>query len=134
MALCIILLAVVLCVIWGNSLLPGQESGEVSGGIAQLLGKILPFLLTDTGELVLRKLGHFSEFAALGLVLCWLFGMLRCRLAAPILCGVLAAFMDEGIQFFIPGRCSSIVDVGIDTLGVLTGTLVLFCVWKARKR
>lgn len=128
--LCSVLLAAILAFIWGNSALPGKTSGALSGWVGQLLSRILPFLTTESGLHILRKLAHFSEFALLGMILCWLFCMTMERKAwkffLPLLCGAAAACIDETIQIFSPGRYCSIVDVGIDTSGVLTGIIVLY--------
>ncbi len=126
--LCGALLAVNLAFIWGNSALPGDTSGQISSGLlAQLIG-IFPFL-ESMGEVVLRKLGHFSEFACLGLLLKWMASLLGQKgfhgIALPLLPGVLTACADETIQIFSPGRYSSLIDVWIDVSGVLTGILLL---------
>ena len=121
----------ILCFIWGNSLLPGEDSGELSGFVGQLLQKLLPFLDLEsgTGMHLLRKAAHFSEFAALGLSFTWFYGMLSKKrlwsLALPLMSGASAAAIDETIQLFSPDRGPSIKDVGIDTCGVITGILVL---------
>ena len=120
-----------LCFIWGNSLLPGKDSGELSGFVGMLLQKLLPFLnlQSETGMHFLRKAAHFSEFAALGMSFTWLFGMLSGKkawsLSLPLICGATAAAIDETIQLFSPDRGPSIKDVGIDTCGVITGIAVL---------
>lgn len=132
---CGILLAGILAFIWGNSAMPGEESGALSGWVGQLLQRLLPFLdlESESGMHLLRKAAHFSEFAALGFCLRWLFGMLTNKgwtsLILPFGCGVLAACIDETIQIFSPGRHSSIVDVSIDSAGVLTGVLLLTLCW-----
>ena len=131
MALCVTLLVLLLTFIWGNSLLPGKDSGALSGLVGQVLGTLLPFLdfSTQIGGFILRKFAHFSEFAALGMVLTWLFGMTqhkKCLLfALPVLCGTTAACIDETIQIFSPDRHASLVDVSIDSAGVVTGVIVL---------
>ena len=128
-ALCGAFLAAILAFIWGNSAMPGEASGALSGWAGTLLGKLAPFLSTEAGLHFLRKAAHFSEFAALGMTLAWMFGMIsRRRLwqySLPLLCGAAAACIDETIQIFSPGRYSSITDVLIDCSGVLTGCLVL---------
>lgn len=129
--LCSALLISLLIFIWGNSLLPSQESGELSGFVGSFLQTILPFLdlSSQRGMHCLRKAAHFSEFAALGMGFTWLYGMTISKkvwaLFLPLLTGFLAASIDETIQLFSPGRYCSIVDVGIDTAGVFTGILVL---------
>lgn len=121
----------ILCFIWGNSLLPGQDSGELSGFVGMLLQKLLPFLdlQSEMGLHLLRKAAHFSEFAALGMSFTWLYGMVAKKrlwsLVLPLLCGSGAAAIDETIQLFSPDRGPSIKDVGIDTAGVITGIAVL---------
>lgn len=120
-----------LCFIWGNSLLPGKDSGNLSGFVGMLLQKLLPFLdlQSETGMYLLRKAAHFSEFAALGMSFAWLFGMLSEKrlwsLSLPLISGATAAAIDETIQIFSPDRGPSIKDVCIDTCGVITGIVVL---------
>lgn len=120
-----------LCFIWGNSLLPGEDSGQLSGFVGTLLQKLLPFLdlQSETGMYLLRKAAHFSEFAALGMSFAWLYGMLSKKklwaLSLPLICGVAAAAIDETIQLFSPDRGPSLKDVCIDTCGVITGIAVL---------
>ena len=131
LALCGAFLAAVLTFIWGNSLLPGKDSGELSGFVGTVLQAILPFLdlQSEQGMHILRKLAHFSEFAALGLGFTWLWGMLCEKklpsLALPLLCGFCAAAIDETIQIFSPDRGPSVKDVLIDTAGVVTGIVFL---------
>lgn len=121
--LCIALLIANLAFIWGNSLLPG----EVSGALSQWLKELLRFGGEDpsAGHGLLRKIAHFTEFACLGACLSWLFGMLRKQSWLPLLCGFLAACLDETIQVFVPDRGPAIWDVGIDTAGVCLGIAAL---------
>ena len=136
LTVCIILLCGWLAFIWGNSMTPGNVSGEMSGWVSQLLGKLLPFLSPDAtnGHWLVRKIAHFSEFAILGALLRWLFAMLMAnkalRFFLPLGCGMAAAVIDECIQLISPGRVCSFMDMCIDWSGVLTGVslLVLACV------
>lgn len=120
--------------IWGNSMLPGSESQQLSDGFLRWLG----FLLEPLGEyasLVLRKAAHFSEFACLGVLLAGFFR--RRNLGTAALCGLLSACVDESIQLFSPGRSSSLVDVWIDFAGVLTGIVLLHfghILWKKTRK
>lgn len=128
---CVALLVAWLAVIWGNSMTPGQVSGQLSGWASALLGKILPFLSPDAehGHLLVRKLAHFSEFAILGLLFGWLFSLLAekklHRFLFTLGCGMVCAVIDEFIQSFSPGRVCSFWDMCIDWSGVLTGIGVL---------
>lgn len=127
MRLCVALTACCLVFIWGNSLLPGEISGAISDFVKNILAALF-----EQGEpepessgFLLRKMAHFTEFTALGLCLCWLFGMLKKGKLAPFLCGGLAACVDESIQLFVPDRGPSLRDVCIDSGGVLLGVILL---------
>lgn len=140
MAVCISLLCLNLAFIWGNSLLPGQFSAMLSNWFHTVLSAVIPFssAVVGQGDGLLRKLAHFSEFMMLGILLSWLYAMLvmqqKHRVCLSALSGGLAACIDETIQRFIPGRCGCITDVGIDSLGVLTGLLLFFIGYRIIQR
>ena len=125
--LCTALLICNLVFIWGNSLLPGEISGAFSDWVKSLLAQLLPMGPDDgsSGGL-LRKVAHFTEFTALGMLLAWLHGMLQKGKLQPFLWGILAASVDETIQCFVPDRGPGIKDVCIDSAGVLTGIILLW--------
>ena len=124
--LCITLLLCNLVFIWGNSLLPGEVSGALSDWVKSLLEAFLRAGPEDAvGGGLLRKLAHFTEFAALGMVLSWLFGMLEKKTVYPFLSGVAAACVDETIQMFVPDRGPGIRDVLIDSCGIVAGMILL---------
>lgn len=123
-----LLLCANLALIWGNSLLPGQASGNLSGGVMAFLQKLLAISEENLAfaELLLRKAAHFTEFCSLGLILTWLLLILHRKApTAPLLAGLLAACVDETIQIYTPGRASSLVDVWIDMAGVACGMMLL---------
>ena len=135
MRLCAALLVMNLAFIWGNSLLPGDISGAFSDWVKGLISALLP----GEGDVpggggLLRKLAHFTEFATLGLCLCWLMGMLRRHTGLAWIFGVAAACVDETIQRFVPGRGPSIRDVAIDSCGVAVGILLLLAGYTVRKK
>ena len=132
--ICLTWLVLNLCFIWGNSLLPGPISGAISNWVKELLLTVLAPILPQgvgagAGGGLLRKFAHFTEFACLGMCLRWLFGMLRRKkweqLLFPFGAGVLTACMDETIQIFVPGRGPGLKDVGIDTLGLTLGIVII---------
>lgn len=137
--LCCVLTALNLALIWGNSVLPGEVSMELSDGFLALMGQGVP-AFARIGSILIRKLAHFSEFACLGLLLGWMFHGEAARgfrgFAVPALLGTLAACVDETIQRYVPGRESSLIDVWIDIGGVCTGILLLrlgYCYIRRRK-
>lgn len=127
MRLCTIALVCNLIFIWGNSLLPGEVSGAFSDWVKEILARLFSGASeAPSGDGLLRKIAHFTEFTCLGMCLGWLFGMLEKGKLLPFGCGVLAAAVDETIQRFVPDRGPSIRDVCIDSAGVLTGMVLLY--------
>jgi len=85
----------------------------------------------------LRKLGHFSEYFVLGVLIAralrdergW---QLHHALMAVALAGSYAV-TDELHQRFVPGRTAAAGDVVIDTLGAAAAQIVLALRWPRRR-
>lgn len=120
-----VLLLANICFIWGNSMLPGSASQELSGDVMGWVG----FLLQAFGEYaekVLRKIAHLAEFCSLGFLLSLSLRLLGDKgLSRPLLFGLVIACVDETIQIFSPDRASSLMDVWIDMAGVAGGIILL---------
>ena len=121
-----LLLIVTLCMIWGNSLVPGKESGDLSRRVfAWLVGHHVPI----PSEHFLRKAAHFTEFAVVGVeyaLLFWLRGGLCFQsMSNAAFAALLTALTDETIQMFVSERGSALTDVLLDFGGSLTG--IAFC-------
>ena len=131
MILCTALLIAVLAFIWGNSLTSGEDSGNLSGSIMEWINAFLRLDESGAERLhhLIRKMAHFTEFACLGLLLTWQFGMIGEKkghlVCMPLFCGMAAACVDETIQVFTPDRGPSLIDVWIDTAGVTAGIAIL---------
>ena len=129
--LCRILLVLNLALIWGNSLLSGAESGQMSSGIVALVLELMriPASFSDSLHLVIRKLAHLTEFACLGALISWHLKLVKEKRVYQICLAVLIAMavglVDETIQLFTPDRGPSLVDVWIDTLGAVLGMLAV---------
>ena len=126
---CAALLIANLAFIWGNSMLPAEISAAFSSFVKGLLFGFSGSGGGDGGIGLLRKIAHFSEFACLGVLLGWLMGLLKKRGWRALSLGFAVACVDECIQFFSPGRASGILDVLIDTAGILAGLGVL-ALWR----
>lgn len=127
--LCAVLLICNLLFIWGNSMLPAEVSRAFSTWVRSLLDVFLGSPEGSgiaSGDGLLRKVAHFTEFACLGLLLSWLFGMLQKKGVCALYCGAAAACIDETIQIFVPERGPGIKDVCLDTCGVLFGMFLLY--------
>ena len=133
---CVALIIVNILFIWGNSCLPGSVSGAISHWVRNVLSFLFPGGASDpdSGHGLVRKLAHFTEFACLGALFTWLFGMLSKPLLIALPCGFLVACVDETIQRFVPDRGPAFRDVLIDTSGVLVGIGLLILGYTIRKR
>lgn len=109
---------------------PGQSQGQMSGQSQGQTQKPAQNEQTDQEfHFAVRKVGHLLEFFSLGVLLSWLIRML-CKkkwqyFALPLLFGIAVAAVDEFIQIFIPERDGRIMDVGIDTLGIVLGIVLI---------
>jgi VanZ family protein len=130
----IVLIILTLCFIWGNSIMPA----EISGAISERIKDIINFLLDGigrgealSGDGVLRKIAHASEFGLLGIELILLHrNAMKEKLTTIALYGLTVAVIDETLQLFSDGRAGLVKDVWIDfggfTLGVLLILLIAF--------
>lgn len=128
--------------IWGNSTQSIEVSQALSLGV---LKKVKPVLEVMAGvgnvtDHFVRKLAHFTEFAALGTqlaLLLILFG--RVRLQSVVNCaffGLIVATLDETIQIF-SYRGAQVQDVWLDFAGFCAGLLAalgIYLIVKAVQR
>ena len=123
---CALLLALNLMFIWGNSLLPAELSEGFSNWFAvQLPQWSEETEVTEEDSTVLRKVAHFTEFAALGFLLSCLALLNQKKWWTTLPWGAAAACIDETIQMFVPARGPGILDVMIDVCGALAGIAIL---------
>ncbi len=130
--------------IFSNSAKPGVVSSSDSNWVTDLLNQWmrdwgLAFIQFSEG--FIRKFAHFAEYSVLGVMLTlslarypFFQGKRRWLL---VFLGLCIAAVDEGIQYFTPGRDCNPMDVLLDTVGVICG--VAFCtvvskLWKSRKQ
>ena len=95
--------------------------------IRSILAWLLPGLHphhVDVIHGVVRKLGHFTEYAILGAL--WFRGLARSGVARPpaaawlaLVISVACAVVDETHQSFVPSRTGSARDVLLDSMGAL---------------
>ena len=140
-----VLSAVLICLciatvafIWGNSMLGSKASSDVSNSVLGALDPIIRrFGIVSRDDLWLRKLAHFTEFAALGAELLFLAAVKRksgfqtasnCAFAS-----LLVALTDESIQL-VSGRNSQVIDVLLDFSGAVTGILIAWLICRIIKR
>ncbi len=123
--------------IYSNSLQTGEQSGEQSGRVHDIVTAVTNTLgLVGISEHLIRKLAHFAEFAVLGGLLCidiWHTDLISLKkdpyislltiFAAVPMSSILAGF-DELLQTLSVGRGPALTDVLIDTAGAATATFL----------
>ncbi len=144
----LVILIIINCtIIFSFSNKVADDSSKQSGRIVNFISQIVPIIknmpepdktnfIEGTLTTIVRKTAHFSIYTLLGL-LSMNFMLtfkekefykidLRC-LVALIFC-TFYAITDEIHQYFIPGRSCELRDVCIDSLGALTGILLVIIV------
>lgn len=127
---------IIMITIYLFSCMQGDDSSEQSGRILQALVKIVESISsTELSEAVLgflhlfiRKVAHFTEYAALGASIMYaihlFFTNKKYAFALSLLLAALYAATDEIHQYFVPGRYGTWSDVLIDTAGALAGIMI----------
>lgn len=134
------ILKIILIIIWMIAIFifssqKGTESGNTSRkftiAIIQIItGKNLaledPFV--EGIQLFIRKLAHFTIYAIGGfLIMNYAYTTektMKQKMLYSITFGAGYAITDEIHQFFVSGRSAQILDIGIDTAGVIIGVLI----------
>jgi VanZ family protein len=126
----------------------GQTSGGLSRKVARKIVDVFPYTknlkeetknkIVEKTQPIIRKGAHLSIYTLVGIFIMSYISTykihLKYKFLISILVGLIYASSDEIHQSFIPGRTASIIDVGIDTSGVLLGiilVLIIISVYKA---
>lgn len=128
----------------------GEDSGNTSSKIVEIVSQIIPFIKNmqepektmfkeNILSQIVRKCAHFSIYTMLGFftinfMLTYQKGSLLKKSSISLLFGICYAISDEFHQMFIPGRSAEVRDVLIDSLGVLIGILFMIIIVKIAKR
>lgn len=128
--------------IWGNSLVPGSGSGELSRAVLAFAREVLgSFGLPNAWltNFIMRKTAHFTEYAVLGILVCRAFAgtsssFSRRRLMALLLVLAAVPSIDESIQLTTPDRTGQVPDVLLDMSGAITGALLCAAIMRVRMR
>ena len=149
--LSLLLVIAVMVMIYCFSAQTGAESGAMSGKITTwVLSLVIPDFanfapekqeaIRSTVGLIVRKLAHFSEYALLGFSLMLHIAQIQKKISVRLpwlwawAVGTIYAASDEFHQGFVAGRGPSIVDVMIDSAGVIAGTMLLLWILLRKKK
>ena len=119
------------------------QNGDVSGSLSEKVTRFIVEIISKIKTMdisrkayyieklhpIVRKLAHFSIYTVVGFSIMGFMCTFDIRNIFKVIIsfcvGVTYAISDEVHQYFIPGRGPSIIDVGIDSLGVITGIFIL---------
>ena len=121
----------------------GDNSSNTSGNtirfVVRLFNKNIDEVsleaIVEKYQFLVRKLAHFAIYFIGGILLFNLFYNLKKLIyidynekTYSIFCGFLYSVSDEIHQSFVPGRSGRVLDVIIDTSGVIIGVLFLYMI------
>lgn len=125
----------------------GEESQSTSGKITRVIVEIFTYNsnITESEKLELiekidyyiRKLAHFSIYALGGILIYNYINTYNINrkkvVLISILIGVIYAISDESHQYFTVGRSARILDIFIDSFGIVTGVIIISIVKKVKR-
>ncbi|MBO5477798.1 MAG: VanZ family protein [Clostridia bacterium] len=132
----IILVLIWMIIVFWFSAQIGESSSNISGNTIR---RIITFLNNNISALelekiveflqpIVRKLAHFTMYTIGGFLIYNLFKAInnteKKKIIYSFIFGVIYATTDEIHQLFVQGRSGSIIDVGIDSLGVISGICI----------
>ena len=142
--LTIILILIWMCIVFKFSSQPSTESSQLSGGITKAILNFFNVLEGKTIEqqsaieTIIRKLAHFSIYALGGILILLHINLYKIKTNKKViiswLIGTTYAMTDEIHQLFVPGRSCELRDVCIDSLGIITGIIILLIILICRER
>lgn len=133
----IILIIIWMIIVFWFSAQKGADSGNTSKSftieIMQMFfgnSIVENSLLIENIETIIRKLAHYTIYVIGGfLIMNYAYTTEKTdkqKILSSITFGGCYAISDESHQFFVPERSARLFDVGIDTLGVITGVIIYF--------
>lgn len=143
-----ILLIITFIVIFNFSNQNGEKSGGLSREITEDMTKNVQSIqkleeneknkVLKKIEHIIRKTAHLLLYTLIGIITMSLMCTYNVkgskRIETSLIVGVVYAVSDEIHQIFIPDRTASIIDVGIDSCGVLVGSLIVFLIFNVIKK
>ena len=137
------IITIILIILWMGIVFyfshqPSIKSAKLSGGITN---RVLSFYngwenktpkQKKDAEKVIRKIAHFSIYTLGGILILLHMNLYKIstkkKILLSFLIGAFYAITDEIHQLFIPGRSGEIRDVCIDSLGIITGIIIMILI------
>ena len=123
----------------------GTESSSTSAKVTKVIVDVVvndkkeenKVQIANKIEKVVRKFAHYTIYTIGGfLIMNYAYTTDKTKkqqILGSLLFGAFYAATDEVHQYFVPGRSARLFDVGIDSLGVMTGILIYIALIKVIK-
>ena len=141
----IILIIIWMIIVFWFSAQKGVDSGNTSKSFTKEIMQMIfgesiveNSILIEKIETIIRKLAHYTIYVIGGfLIMNYAYTTEKTdkqKILYSITFGMCYAISDELHQFFVPERSARLFDVGIDTLGVITGVIIYFVLRKCLEK
>lgn len=111
------------------------QSGNESGGLSHWMANNIFGIPGDEFHAILRSCAHFSiHFILAILMYAAAYYSYDSPRAFATMLGLLVAVSDELLQFYIPGRYPELVDIVVNSAGILLGVLISAAIAPKRSR
>lgn len=131
----IVLILICMTIVFSFSSEQGNKSKSTSRKVTEIIVQVISDKpieekkeLVHNVDKVVRKLAHYTIYTILGVVVMNYFyntdKSLKEKIKYTLICGTGYAITDEIHQLFVAERSARLFDVGIDTLGVITGIAI----------
>lgn len=144
----LIFLIIWMLTIFAFSNQPSEETSVTSGKTIRAILNLLPSFnqmeeteqeeLIETLQPITRKLAHFSIYTLGGIIIALNINEYalteKNKFTFSCLIGSIYSITDELHQAFVPGRACMVIDVIIDTIGVIFGVALLWIAMKIKEK
>ena len=102
------------------------DSDVHSGVIVNIITNIFSIKNIDLITTIVRKCAHVTEYIILGILMlnCLKDYSIKNVIIVSIMLCIIYSISDEVHQLFIEGRSGEVIDVFIDTIGIIIGNLI----------
>lgn len=111
-----------------------NESSNQSNFIVNILSNIFNISNIEILSFIVRKLAHYTEYTILGILVYNLIYSYNKKIYISIIICIIYAISDEIHQLFVPGRSCQITDILIDSMGSVTGIILLYIIYKYKHK
>lgn len=106
-----------------------NDSSQTSGFLTRFMSLLFG---ADIPDGLIRAIAHIIEFGALGFFMNNAFFAFKGKgyIKGPLILSFIYCFSDEIHQYFIPGRAFQLIDLLLDSAGIIIGVVLFYLITK----